>query len=146
MVNCTAADVNGLLDYLSEKGRDCHINSGIHGKEVNGNFEWDNELNGGDFLRQDVENATYQIEYKDGKEEKRARNIKISLHPIASANPPLYYSGVDTIDAFCLSYLRKLTEDELDKAYDDFLVKKNETSDRVDASVDHNDIFIDTSP
>ena len=94
-------------------------------------------------MRQDVENATYQIEYKDGKEEKRARNIKISLHPIASANPPLYYSGVDTIDAFCLSYLRKLTEVELDKAYDDFLVKKNETSDRVDASVDHNDIDFD---
>ena len=109
-MGCNAADVNGLLDYLSEKKRDCHINTGVHGKDVNGKFEWAYELDGGDFLRQDVVNA--------GK-----KKIKISLHVITEATMPVYHSGVDTIDAYCNSKLRELSEDELDKAYDDYLVK-----------------------
>ena len=94
-------------------------------------------------MRQDVESAVYQFECKDGKEEKHARNIAISFQTINIATMPVYHGGVDTIDAFCLSYLRKLTEDELDKAYDDFLVKSNEVPDRVDASIDHNDLVLD---
>ena len=117
-MGCNGADVNGLLDYLAEEGRNCHINTGVHGKEVDGKFEWAHELDGGDFLHQDVMNAGL-------------KKIKISLHVITEATMPVYHSGVDTIDAFCVSNLRKLTEDELDQAYDDFLVKKKIKSDRV---------------
>ena len=39
------------------KGRDCHINTGVHGKLVNGVFEFAWEKKGVDLIRQDKENA-----------------------------------------------------------------------------------------
>ena len=144
VVGCNGADVNGLLDYLAEEGRNCHINTGVHGKEVDGKFEWAHELDGGDFLHQDVMNAGL-------------KKIKISLHVITEATMPVYHSGVDTIDAFCLSNLKKLSEDELDKAYDDFLVKlkekpdrvkndeKNDGKEQVDAPIDLHELAVDIS-
>ena len=37
---------------------------------------------------------------------------------------PCYHAGVDTIDGFCYSWHKKLTPEELDRVYDDFLVKE----------------------
>ena len=34
-VQCNSVDVIGLLDFLGEEGRNCHINTGVHGKMVN---------------------------------------------------------------------------------------------------------------
>ena len=59
------------------------------------------------------------------------RTIKISLHPISKVYLPCYHAGVDTIDAFCYSWYKKLTEEELDVVYDYYLVKQNIPSDRV---------------
>ena len=69
VADCGAADVNGLLDFYEEEGRNCHINTGMHGKEVNGKFEWALELEGGNFLLQDVMFASL-------------KKIKISVHTI----------------------------------------------------------------
>ena len=47
----------------------------MHGKAVNGKFEWALELEGGDFLHQDVMNAAL-------------KKIKISVHSITLKNGP----------------------------------------------------------
>ena len=107
-------DLRFLLDYLESRRRDCHINTGVHGKLVNGECEFDWELKGGDQLRQDVENAVSHFEYKDDKKIPRHRKIDISFHMVNSINGPYYHVGVDTVDAFCHSKYRKLTEKELD--------------------------------
>ena len=44
---------------------------------------------------------------------------------------PIYHGGYDTIDAFCKSALRKHSNKELDKTYDDYLAKMDIPSDRV---------------
>ena len=75
VTNCTASDVYGLLDFFEEEGRNCHINTGVHGKEVNGKFEWDWDQEGGNFLFQDVMYAGQ-------------KKIKISIHPITRQNGP----------------------------------------------------------
>ena len=36
-----------------------------------------------------------------------------------------YHVGVDTIDAFCYSRFKKLTEKELDQVFKDFCVTRN---------------------
>ena len=42
----------------------------------------------------------------------------VSLHEITSKeNGPIYHAGVDTIDGFCKSYYKPLTEEELDRAF-----------------------------
>ena len=49
---------------------------------------------------------------------------KVSLHEITK-DPfagPIYHAGVDTIDGFCKSWHKELTEAELDAAYEKFLV------------------------
>ena len=62
-------------------------------------------------MRQDVESATF-------------RKNDVSLHMITKRDGACYHSGVDTIDGFCHSWQKKVTEDELDRAYKDFLVKE----------------------
>ena len=37
-VQCDSDDVNGLLDFLVEQGRNCHINTGVHGDMKSGKF------------------------------------------------------------------------------------------------------------
>ena len=53
----------------------------------------------------------------------RTKKIEVSLHVINKAALPLYHSGVDTIDAFCYSAHKKMTEQDLDKVYVNFLIK-----------------------
>ena len=57
VTGCDEQAVNGLLDYLEEKGRNCHINTGVTSKMVNDKVEFDWKVESGDFFRQDVENA-----------------------------------------------------------------------------------------
>ena len=47
------------------------------------------------------------------------KKIKVSLHKIIEEPyaGPIYHAGVDTIDAFCKSWFKELTEKELDEAY-----------------------------
>ena len=47
----------------------------------------------------------------------------MSLHIINKRDQGYYHAGVDTIDAFCYSWKKKLTEKELDGVYVDFLRK-----------------------
>ena len=79
-------------------------------------FDWDGKS--GDFLSQDLQNI-------------RTSSSKVSVHVINKRDQGYYHAGVDTIDAFCYSWKKKLTEKELDGIYDDFLRKKGEPSDRV---------------
>ena len=103
-------DVLYLIEYLESLGRDCHVNTGVHGKVTDGKFEF--VWKGNDceeFLRQDKENA------------KPTKN-KVSLHQITKEPfaGPIYHAGVDTIDGFCKSWYKPLTEEELDKAFVEF--------------------------
>ena len=70
-------------------------------------FAWDEK--GGDFLRQDVEISA-------------RRKIEVSLHTIAKARPPCYHAAVDIIDAFCFSWYKNLSDEELEKVYQDFMI------------------------
>ena len=99
--SCDSLDVKILVKYLESKGRNCHINTGVHGNYPNaeGKFEFEWNKNGGDFLKEDV------LKVSELK-------IKVSLHPITKVCGPLYHVGVDIIDAFCYSFYRQLTEQE----------------------------------
>ena len=116
---CGYVDVLYLIEYLESKDRDCHINTGVHGKMVNGEFEWAWEEPGGDFLRQDKESAG-------------PTKNKVSLHLITRENLPIYHVGIDTIDGFCFSLHKKQTEEELDRVFDDYVLKRQ---DEVEASL-----------
>ena len=61
----------------------------------------------------------------------RSGENKVSLHPITKIYGPLYYGGVDVVDAFCYSWHRKPTEEELDKVYEYFLIKEGIDPDSV---------------
>ena len=50
---------------------------------------------------------------------------------VTKRDGPCYHAGVDTIDGFCYSWHKKLTQEELDRVYDDFLVKERGKSDPV---------------
>ena len=78
---------------------------------VNGEFEFAWEEKGGNFIRQDEKNAD------------KSEN-KVSLHEITKEELPKYHAGIDTIDGFCFSWNKKLTEEELDQIYLDYLVKE----------------------
>ena len=86
-------DVLYLIEYLCSQGRDCHVNSGVHGKvNANGEFEfvWDEASK--DFKHQDYKSAV-------------PTKNNVSLHEITE-NPfagPIYHAGIDTIDGFCKS-------------------------------------------
>ena len=69
-------------------------------------------------MRQDVESAI-------------RRKNKVSLHMITKRDGPCYHAGVDTIDGFCYSWHKKLTPEELDRVYADFLEKEQGKSDPV---------------
>ena len=104
--DCGNADVLYLIVYLQSKNRDCHVNTGVHG-EVNADgkfkFRWDRASD--IFYGQDFENAD-------------PLDNRVSLHEITSnENGPIYHAGVDTIDGFCKSWHKELTEAELDDAY-----------------------------
>ena len=58
----------------------------MHGKLVNGKFEWAWELTGGDFLRQNILPLELAVD-------------QFSVH----ASVDMTIAGVDTIDAFCYS-------------------------------------------
>ena len=58
---CGPMDLRYLIDHIASKDRDCHINTGVHGKMVEGKFEFAWEESGGDQLRQDVENAVWHF-------------------------------------------------------------------------------------
>ena len=49
---------------------------------------------------------------------------------VTKRDGPCYHAGVDTIDGFCYSWHKKLTKEELDRVYDDFLVKEQGKSDK----------------
>ena len=51
---------------------------------------------------------------------------------ITKRDKPCYHAGVDTIDGFCFSWMKKLTEEELDRVFDDFLVKEPSFSGKQD--------------
>ena len=54
VVACGNVDLDFLIEYLQSKGRDCHVNTGVHGMlNKNNEFEFDWEKDGGDLLRQD---------------------------------------------------------------------------------------------
>ena len=110
-IGCDADDVRLLVKYLESQGRDCHINTGVHGTFVDGKFEFVWNKDGGDLICQDV------LNFRNFKN-------KISVHPITRKVLPCYHAGVDTIDAFCYSWERKLTEKELDQIYEDFCEKE----------------------
>ena len=105
--NCGDADVLILVEYLESVSRNCHINNGAHGELDDDDkfyFRWDNLSE--DFHAQDVKNAT-------------PKKNNVSLHEITK-DPfagPVYHAGVDTIDGFCKSAHKPLTEAELDTAY-----------------------------
>ena len=80
-------------------------------------FAWDEK--GGDFLRQDVEIASGK-RLADGTFQER--KIEVSLHTIAKARPPCYHAAVDIIDAFCFSWYKNLSDEELEKVYQDFMI------------------------
>ena len=117
-VKCGNVDVKWLIEYLRSKRRDCHVNTGVHGDLVNDKFEWAWQENGGDQLRQDVESAI-------------SPETKVSFHMVTRKYLPCYHAGVDTIDGFCYSFHKKLTEEELDEVCQDFLVKEQKPSDPV---------------
>ena len=104
---CNDVDVLCLLKYLESKARNCHLNTGVHGKYVDGKFDYDFDQEGGDHLRQDVGSATF------------TKN-KVSVHMVTKRDGPCYHAGVDTIDGFCFSWHKKLTEEELDRVFVDF--------------------------
>ena len=108
---CSAVDVHWLMEYLESKGRDCHLNTGVVTKLVDGQFAYDWSKDGSDMLRQDAQKAA---ELK----------TKVSLHPITKRAGPCYHTGVDTIDGICYSWHKKLTEAELDRVCVDFLDKE----------------------
>ena len=66
-----AYDVLLLMQYLQSKGRDCHVNTGVHGKYEDGKFEYVWDGDSGDFLGQDVVNA-------------RNMNLNVSFHSVTS--------------------------------------------------------------
>ena len=71
----------------------------MHGKLLsNGEFDYDWEKDGGAQLGQDVESSL-------------RKKIKISIHMITKRDQPCYHAGVDTIDGFCFSSKKKLTEE-----------------------------------
>ena len=119
-VSCNDVDTKILVEFLGSKGRDCHINTGVHGMYPNANgefeFAWDHD--GGDHICQDAANF-------------RNCENKVSLHPITKILGPLYHVGVDVVDAFCYSWHRKPTEEELDKVYEYFLIKEGIDPDSV---------------
>ena len=121
-LKCGNVDVKWLIEYLESKKRDCHINTGVHGKlNADDEFEYAWEENGGDQLRQDIDSAIKPI-------------TKVSFHMITKkkrGGGPFYHVGVDTIDAFCYSWHKRLTEEELDEACEDFLDKEKSNSDPV---------------
>ena len=41
---------------------------------------------------------------------------------ISKARPPCYHAGVDIIDAFCFSWYKNLSDEELEKVYQDFMI------------------------
>ena len=114
-VKCGNVDVKWLIEYIRSKKRDCHVNTGVHGKlNANDEFEYAWKENGGDQLRQDVNSAVDPT-------------TKVSFHMITRkkrGGGPFYHVGVDTIDAFCYSWHKRLTEAELDEACEDFLDKE----------------------
>ena len=66
-------------------------------------FRWDEASKA--FFKLDFDNAV-------------PKDNNVSLHEITSnENGPIYHAGVDTIDGFCKSFSKPLTEEELDKAY-----------------------------
>ena len=134
--NCGEMDLRFLLDYLESKGRDCHINTGVHGALVDGKFEYAWEEKGGDQLRQDIKNAVWHYEYKDGEKIKRHRKTDVSFHMVNKITGPYYHVGVDTIDAFCFSKYKKLTEKELDKVFVDFCVSRGIPQDEKDSDAE----------
>ena len=109
------ADVDLLVEYIQSEGRGCHINTGVHGKlDANGKFEWAWEKEVGKFLSEDDLNAMKRT---------------IETHPISKIYLP--HAGVDTIDAFCYSWQKNLTEEKLDDVLDFYLDHQNIPSDRV---------------
>ena len=54
----------------------------------------------------------------------RQMKINVSLHCVTRRDGPCYHTGVDTIDAIAYGSHKKLTENELDKVNEDFLVKE----------------------
>ena len=82
----------------------------MHGEvKPNGEFKfrWDKISEA--FYGQDVKNAKPTFN-------------NVSLHEITE-DPfagPIYHAGVDTIDSFSHSWHKKLTEEELDRAYENF--------------------------
>ena len=109
----TGPDVAVLMQYLESKGRDFHVNTGVHGRVKEGKFEFywlgDEER----MLREDSQNAA-------------AVKTKVSLQMVTKREGPCYHAGVDTIDAFCYGWHRKLTEEELDRVCADFLAKEGQ--------------------
>ena len=114
--DCGNMDVLFLIEFLDLKGRDCHVNTGVHG-EVNDDgefkFRWDKISE--DFYRQDLLSA-----------EPTTNNV--SLHEITQKpfHRPIYHAGVDTIDGFCKSWYRNPTENELNIAYEDFCIQQEQ--------------------
>ena len=84
-------------------------------------------------MRQDVLNASYHVEYKGAEKIKRGRKTYVSFHMVNKVGLPYYHVGVDTIDAFCYSSHKILTESELDKAYEDFCLTRNKKQDEKDS-------------
>ena len=111
-VACGEVDVVFLIEFLQSKGRDCHINTGVHGKlNANEEFEFDWEKDGSDLYRQDIVSAG-------------PTKNKVSIHEITREKLPVYHAGVDVIDAFCFSWSKKLTEGELDQICEEYLEKE----------------------
>ena len=87
-------------------------------------------------MRQDVENAVWHYEYKDGKKTRRRRETDVSFHMVNKITGPYYHVGVDTIDAFCFSKYKTLTEKELDKVFVDFCVSRDIPQDEKDSDAE----------
>ena len=111
-VACGEVDVVFLIEFLQSKDRDCHINTGVHGKlNADDEFAYAWEKDGGDLYRQDMVSAG-------------PTKNKVSLHEITRENPPVYHAGVDVIDGFCFSWFKKLTEEDLDQICEEYLKKE----------------------
>ena len=116
--DCGNEDVNFLIEFLDtrEIRRDCHINTGVHGKvDADGNFDFAWKNDGKYLFGQDVESAT------DTKN-------NVSLHEITQNPfaPPIYHVGVDTIDGFCKSAYYEPSENTLNIAYENFLIQQKQ--------------------
>ena len=103
------------MEYLNSQGRDFHVNTGVHGHvNADGKFKFYWNEDSKIFYNQDVESAA------------SLKGAKVTLHEITPKNGPWYHTGVDTIDSFSMSAHKELTEGELDRAYEYFLLKEKQ--------------------